>query len=127
MSENIEKLFAFEQEVVIGEEKFVIKPFKFGQLPKVLNVFKQIQLPENGQPADIIVAVLSQNPDGLQEILALSVNKTKDWIEQLDIDKAVELGIAVFKVNVDFFIHSVLPHLNKTIQRTTSTSPGQTQ
>lgn len=41
--------------------------------------------------------------DALSEMIAESIGKEKDYVKLLDIDEVVELAIAVFKVNKDFF------------------------
>lgn len=41
--------------------------------------------------------------DAVTTLIASSIGKDKEYVQELDIDEVIELGIEVFKVNRDFF------------------------
>lgn len=122
MTNELETIFPTGKQVNIGEETLNITPFKLGQINKVLKaaepmfvVFKTVDT--NGTDEEvgskIITELLLHCGDSIRDILAISVNKSVEWVDELEADKVIELLSVIFEVNKDFFIQKVLPMLKK--------------
>ena len=53
-----------------------------------------------------------ENSDTVLELVALLVNKPRDWVDDLGVDELVQLFGAIVEVNLDFFTQRVLPLLS---------------
>lgn len=124
MTDQIQILFPEGKEIILKESVFIIKPFTFGQLPKVIKAitkasktFEEIKMTQNSiNPADAL-SILSESGDELVELLADILKVEKSFIEDLEMDEAVELITAFFEVNTDFFTKRVVPLLQKALKK----------
>lgn len=124
MTDQIQILFPEGKEIILKESVFIIKPFTFGQLPKVIKAitkasktFEEIKMTQNTiNPADAL-SILSESGDELVELLADILKVEKSFIEDLEMDEAVELITAFFEVNTDFFTKRVVPLLQKALKK----------
>lgn len=108
------------REVVVDGEKHtvVIRQIKTGQIPKLLRVMGPLisVLTDSSQPLNLNKIFLFYAEDCLG-MLAVLVDKPREFIDQLEIDDAVLLISDALEVNLDFFVQRVLPLLTKGVQR----------
>jgi hypothetical protein len=116
-------------------ELIKVRPFKFGQLPKVLNlskdIFAQVQalFIANAQIEDaaLIAEVLSSGGEKFIELLCVSINKPRAFFDELDAADGIRLATAVLEVNVSFFAQRLLPELKKSALSLQAATPGLKQ
>lgn len=124
MSNELTQLFPSGKQISIKDENLTIKPFKFGELPKVFKTIEPItgsltQLINNrDNPAVAIAGIFATGGDSIVELLVIGAKKPVEWVNDLEMDEGIELLTAVIEVNADFFIQKVLPHLSKVAQKT---------
>lgn len=114
---TIEVLFP-EVELTIGGEVIKIKPFTFGELPKVMKVMSKVAIPaqaalNNGTISDIgsTIQIFAEGGDDLIAIMATNIGKPVSFINNLAQDEGIKLLKAFYEVNASFFKGSVLPLL----------------
>ena len=124
MSE-LNTLFPVGKQISIKDENLTLKPFKFGELPKVFKAIETLSgtigvlmRDRNVNPASI-TTLIAEGGDGILELMVIGSKKDKSWIEDLEMDEGVDLLTAIIEVNADFFIQKVLPTLNKTLEKST--------
>lgn len=131
MSE-LSTLFPQGKTIVIGDKEFTIKPFKLGQLPSVfkciepisVKLFSAINDQSINSPA-VIVDLISVGGEHIIDLIKISTNETRLWVEELDLDQAVDVFTVILEVNADFFIHKVLPKLNQQMDRVKAAGQSQ--
>jgi hypothetical protein len=118
---DLQTLFP-NQELVIAGETLTLRPFTFGQLPKVLKLTKSFY--NEVQPflaaglesnATAILEVLAAGGDDLIELIALGVHKPRTWFDTLEIDDGVRVVTAFLEVNLSFFAQRVLPQVKTAV------------
>ncbi len=112
--------------VTLRGETFEIKQIRVGQLSKAMRIthpfYEQLKSAkdkaksakseeENTYGFDIYSLVM-ENSDTVLELVALLVNKPRDWVDDLGVDELVQLFGAIVEVNLDFFTQRVLPLLS---------------
>jgi hypothetical protein len=124
MSNDLTLLFPAGQQLSIRDENITIKPFKFGDLPKVFKCLEPLTTSmakmvadRNTSPAAIAM-LMAEGGDSVLDLMVIGSKQNKVWIEELEMDEGVELLTAIFEVNADFFIQKVLPKVNKTVAAT---------
>jgi hypothetical protein len=107
-----------DAELTVQGEVLTIKPFTFGQLPKVLKLTKsfysEVQpLFEDlqGNEAQLTMQVMAVGGDDLIELIALGIKKPREWFDTLQIDDGVRVATAFLEVNLSFFAQRVLPQV----------------
>ena len=110
------------QEIQIGEEKILIKPFTFGQLPAAAKYLAPVA--KAVREAGIIggevlldqlvsmVDVLSIGGEDAIKLIAFAAGKDRPWFDKISMDDGLKLAKAVWDVNADFFLRS-LPGLDQ--------------
>lgn len=112
-----------ELEVDIQNEKIRIKPLKIKHLAKVLKhiaLIVQISTKKNIKWLDI----LSQNADGIIDIISAGANKEIEWVDELHTSEAIKVLRAIVEVNADDFLLQAKPELEafgEAMQKITAT------
>lgn len=110
-------------EFKVNDEVIVIKPFTFGQLPKVLKLsssFYGAVQPIFEQNEDMVSAVsqvIAIGGDDLIELLGMSINKPREWFDSIQSDIGIQLLAEFLEVNLSFFAQRILPQLEGAIQK----------
>lgn len=124
------KILLPDEEISIGGESLLFKPFPFGKLPKVIKHAGTIiglfsSLPNSiyttegdlnlEDPAVLIILMqhFAESSDVLIEIACLGTGKPREWIENLDPYDGIFLLLKVWEVNKDFFTQRLAPLLQK--------------
>ena len=113
-------------------ESFTLKPFKFGQLPKVLHLSKGIfghissmfSAGADLNDATLISEVLAHGGENFIQLLCLATGKPRDWFDELESVDGVQLSTAFLEVNVSFFVQKLLPELKKSAQKLNQVTPA---
>lgn len=130
MSTNELKILFPDEDLTLMGEPTIVKPFPFGKIPKVITqasmiVQMMVSMPEEliteegnldlEDPATsiILATMMEQCGKPVMEILALSVNKPREWVEDLPPDEGILLLAKVWEVNKDFFMRRLAPMLQK--------------
>lgn len=123
MSE-LEVLFPNGVQVSLKGETFQIKPFTLGQLPVVMSLMKSAAGPTQKallglNPGDgaILMSILAEVGTELNTLIAKVLKKDLQWVEEIEMDEAVQLIIALIDVNKDFFSKKVTPLISQRIQK----------
>lgn len=101
----------------IHDANLTIKPFKFGELSKVIKLTDGLlgavvgAMKYKQDIVYVIKTIIGDNGDQVAELLALSSKQSVEWVNDLEVDEAIELFTAVIEVNADFFIRKVLPQM----------------
>lgn len=121
MSNELNLLFPAGKQISIRDENLTIKPFKFGELPKVFKCIEPLTASMAKMVADrntspqAIAMLLSEGGDSVLDLMVIGAKKDRTWIDDLEIDEGVEVLTSIFEVNADFFIQKVLPKVNTTV------------
>ena len=124
MTDQLEVLFPTGKEITLSGRQFVIKPFTFGQLPKVLKAVKKStkMIEEQGIStsnvnSEAVLTILSESGTDLIDLLSEIMAVEKDFIEGLQVDEAIILITSFIEVNSDFFSKKVAPVLQAALKR----------
>jgi hypothetical protein len=70
-----------------------------------------------------IQAALIHHADSLITATALGADVDRAWLEDQTADVLIDLAAQVMEVNVDFFVHILLPRINAAADRITNAMP----
>lgn len=118
-NQELEVLFAVSE--VNG---ITVKPFKFKDFRTVLaTVKKYVEIFSTLKESEaVMMAILDRGEDGLEDVsklASLSTGLTREEIDELEGDKAIDLFFAVFEVNADFFVQKLTEGAEKVAARLT--------
>lgn len=118
---ELETLIPQPVDVKIGGEQIKILPIKVGKLPAFIravapffDVFKQ------GENVDFL-ALLGQHGESVLDACAIGSGLTRTQIDDLDPAQLVQIAQAIVEVNMDFFIHWLLPSITAAARVATRT------
>ncbi len=103
-------------------EPITIKPYTFGQLLKALKYLTVLIDVMDGTELDILRALASHGEEVIGLIM-LATGKERDFFENLDSAEGIDLALATYRVNSDFFARKLMPKLNQFQASTTSPDP----
>ena len=109
MSDDLKVLFP-GQEIMVGGETLMVKPFPFGLLPRVIALLRKITDGLKGESVDVL-RIMEDGGSDLMDLLAVTTGKPRAWIDALPLDEGVLLTSTVLEVNRDVFTKAVLPRL----------------
>lgn len=120
---QLEILFPTGKEVTIRNAVYCIKPFKLGQIPKVLKAINPIVgvfaglAQKNTNMLEVITSILAEGGDNILDLIVLATNSPAEFVKnEMELDEGIELLTAVIEVNSDFFIKKVLPKMTEVVQ-----------
>lgn len=121
LEKTIDVLSGVNLVVNVQGEQFNIRHFRYLESIKIVKLLKKYsnsipwQLFELNADSDIekmtsmIIECIEDCGEALLEIIKLHLNKDDKWAELLEIDEVVNLIMAIFKANADFFVKTLLP------------------
>lgn len=123
MSDDLQVVLPEDVRVVIRGQEIVIRRIKVRQLTQVMQAvvpfydkLKAIKLRQNKDDVSIIrmdlFGLLADHGPDIFKVMAILSDRPIEYIEDLDLDEAVALFVAVLEVNLDFFTQKVLPSLS---------------
>lgn len=122
MTNELNTLLPQGKELNIRNENLAIKPFKLGELPKVFKAIDPISkalfdsLSNGGNQVEMITGLVANGGENLIDLMAIGSKKSREWVEDLELDEGIELFGAILEVNASFFVQKVLPNLNKRME-----------
>jgi hypothetical protein len=101
----------------LSGKTFVITPFKFGKLPRIIKVLsncakeaKGIKFGSTVDP-ELALGLIATCGEDLIALMAEVLEVEIEFIQNLEQDEAVNLLVAFYQVNKDFFSKKLLPIL----------------
>jgi len=113
-----EILFPDGKTLEIAGESLTVGKMKLRQIIKATglmsNVFDLVHEMYKVDAIDVnlIFKLFALHGDDMLEFLAIVLDKDRTYVDELDLDDAVELMIAVAEVNMDFFAQKLMPLVN---------------
>ncbi len=118
MSEQneLEILFPEEIDIVVKEkgETLTIKPFKFKKIFKVIKLVADVaeKMASTKDQAEAVFNLIGESEEKVLELFSLSVDKPKEWFDDLDGVTGADILYAIIKVNKSFFDSKLVPILD---------------
>jgi hypothetical protein len=103
------------ERVDVAGESLEITPLKLGELPAFARAIQPLAAGLSVSPDWL--ALLADHGEAVIEAMAIASRRSRDWVASLDLDAAVRLAEAVFRVNADFFIRRLLPGVTEAAAR----------
>ncbi len=120
---TLEKIVPAPIRIDIADERLSLTPIKTRELPAMMRAIAPILAEIQG--GDILGA-LATNADSMVDAVSIGSRKSREWVDELDLDDLVAVAGAVLEVNADFFVRAVLPVLTKAVEGLTNIN-GLTQ
>ena len=122
MSDDL-KVLAPQETVSTKLGGVVVKPFKFTQFPRVIEILSGFSSSiniDNLEAGDIVNLLMRNQGEDLFELLCMASGKDKEWLDELEADEGIELLMKVVEQNMDFFNKKLIPSIAKFSQTVTS-------
>jgi hypothetical protein len=123
MSDDLEVLFPEGKTVTANGEQITIKPYTFGQIPKVIGAVRKLAGTMEGDTINVLEAIEKGGED-LIALVMFTTGKPREWFDSLGADEGVALVTAIFEVNKDFLEKRVKPMLPTSLFGTAEPQPG---
>lgn len=116
------------KEIRIRDANLTIKPFKFGELPKVFKAVDPISKAlfdglVGGNQIEAITKLVANGGDNIIDLMVIGSKQSREWVEDLEMDEGIDVFAAILEVNASFFVQRVLPTLNSRME---AVQAGQT-
>lgn len=111
MSDDL-KILAPQEVVSTKSGDVVVKPFKFTQFPRVIEIlsgFSSAVTLDNLEAGDIVNLLMRNQGEDLFELMCMASGQNKEWLDQLEADEGIELLMKVVEQNMDFFNKKLIP------------------
>lgn len=122
--EELEVLYPQNKSISIKGVDLTIQPFKFGQLQSVFKtiepvaqIFAQLVDREQNNQIQVITSIITNGGDNIRDFLVIGTKQSKEWVDDLEVDEAIEVLTALVEVNTGFFIQKILPKLTQTLEK----------
>ena len=100
--------------VEVNGEQIFVKPYTFGKLLKALkyssNLTSLFEASEDGIEPTLLEA-FAKHGDDVLGLLCLATDKPKEFFDDLDAEKGLDLAILAYKVNESFFSNQLMPKI----------------
>ncbi|MBO1049342.1 MAG: hypothetical protein HEQ10_17125 [Dolichospermum sp. DEX182a] len=117
--------------VVTSSGEITVKPFKFTQFPRVIQVCTNyadafIKKPTEEAPDAMKIALdlAANDPEGLFELLRLSTGLTQENLDLLEGEEGFEVLFKVVEVNLSFFVQKLTPKILEVAESLTAVADG---
>lgn len=124
MSNELQQLFPVGKTIRICDENLTIKPFKFGELPRVFKAIEPITgslgalLQTRNPDITLIANLIGEGGESIMDLMCIAAKVPRSKLDEMEMDEGVELLVSIFEVNADFFIQKVLPLVNAKMAKT---------
>lgn len=112
---NLNNLIPIERFIDIKGDKVELKNIKIGKLSRIVTLLQPMAafLPKPGDtpkknPINFAAIILHHTDDAI-DLLAVLLDRPREWVANLDMDDFVLLLSSTVEANLDFFIQKVLP------------------
>ncbi|MBY0572049.1 MAG: hypothetical protein K2P84_00075 [Undibacterium sp.] len=86
-----------------------LRPFKVGVLPRVLAAAQPLAHMLTLREKVDIPSLFMLHADSCLELLAALANQQRSFVDELEVDDAINLLRLLLEANLDFFVQKVLP------------------
>ena len=114
-----EILFPKGKELEIAGETLLIEKMRLHQIVKgtgklggVFDLAYAAFL-SDGMDNAAIFKIFETDGDNVLDFIAIALNKDRSFVDNLDMEEAIEVLIAIVEVNADFFVSKVMPMMTK--------------
>ena len=122
MSDDL-KVLAPQEVVSTKSGDVVVKPFKFTQFPRVIEIlsgFSSAVNLDNLEAGDIVNLLMRNQGEDLFELMCMASGQNKEWLDELEADEGIELLMKVVEQNMDFFNKKLIPTIARFSETVTS-------
>lgn len=94
-----------------------VTPLTIGQLPRFSKALRPLMNPLNAAldqgafTVDAAVKLIEDHGEELLTAVSIAIERPRDWVGKAGVDEFVGLVVAVFAINLDFFVHRLLPEV----------------
>ncbi len=98
-------------------EKVEVRPITVGRLPSFARAVRPMlgsiskSLSESSFNLEMAVNLIDSHGDAIIEAVAAATGRDVGWLGDAQLDEFTELVVAVFSVNLDFFVQRLLPSI----------------
>jgi hypothetical protein len=108
--QELDALIPPQIEITLGGEKLTITPIRAGKFPAFIRAIRPIT-PHLVQKEIDFLALIDEGGENLLDAVALALGKPRAFVDALDVADLIRGARAMIEVNVDFFIHRLLPEV----------------
>ena len=112
---KLDELIPPQIEITIGGETLTITPIRAGKFPTFIRAIRPV-IPHLVQEPIDFLAMIDEGGEHLLDAVALALGKPRTFVDALDIADLIRGARAMIEVNVDFFIHRLLPEVTAATQ-----------
>lgn len=127
----LDALFGRGVALTVAGEPLMIRPFTFGQLPRVLAIigpFLASLMQTRGDALELdLAALLARDSERALELCGLAAGRPRAWWDAVPSDDGLRLLAAVVEVNADFFVERMGPVAGPVWRRMKSRLPVRTE
>lgn len=106
-------------EVDFQNERLVIRPLTIGQLPRLVRAAKPVvdavleldAAPSQEGLIDLALGLIAEHGEALPLAAAIAIGRDPEWVAKADTAEFLDLAVAIFEVNRDFFVRKLGPRL----------------
>lgn len=128
MTHEVELMFPQGKELTVNGETLKIKPFTFGQFPKVLALLKGVNnetlvRQEDGTMKAVKLDTLDlvmANSDKVVDLCVIATGKPRAFFDTMSVTDGIDLCQALIEVNADFFVKRLQPKMTESVERLSS-------
>ena len=110
---SLEALIREPKTVIVGDETILITQIHTKHIPAVMRecgpLFAPLAAAAKGDTDVNVGALIVEQADTVINLVAICINKSVDYVGELEIDVLIEIASAVVEVNASFFVDRVLP------------------
>lgn len=107
---QLEELIIPETKIELGGETLIVTPIRAGQLPAFIRAVRPV-VPCFSQEEIDFMALIDEGGEHLLDAVALALSKPRAFVDALDAAELIRAVRCMIEVNVDFFIHRLLPEV----------------
>ncbi len=118
--DELDVMFEQPKTFQVGDNTVTIRPFKFGELPKVIALLRGVggtfahhQRAGSLNTVEAMMDIIAVGGEQLILTLALNTGKPREFFDSLDMDVGTQILIDFLGMNIGFFTNRVLPMLQK--------------
>ena len=118
--DELEVMFEEPKSFQVGDQTITIRPFKFGELPKVIALLRGVggtfahhQRAGSLNTVEAMMDIIAVGGEQLILTLALNTGRPREFFDTLDMDVGTQILIDFLGMNIGFFTNKVLPMLQK--------------
>lgn len=113
-----EILFPQGKVVVVDGTEITVSRMKLHQIIKgtgllsgVFDIVFQLFQTENINPK-LIMELFNTDGDNMLEFISIAIGQDRKFVNELELDNAIDILVAILEVNMDFFVSKVMPMMN---------------